>query len=293
LINTSWGGTACEAWTSLPTLQANPEYQPMLQHWESIPEPLNPNRPSNLFNGMLAPLKGFKFRGAIWYQGEANVGRGEQYRTLFPTMINDWRNYLAQGEQFPFYFVQIAPFRYEGRPPVALAELWDAQLHAFRSVPNVRMATTCDIGNLKDIHPANKQDVGKRLALWALHDLYDQERRNPEPPIVPCGPVFREHQIDGSKIRIKFDYASPGLVAAESEQLSWFTICGADGQFAPAQAKIEGEEVVVWSPDVAEPKHVRFAWDDSAVPNLFNQAGLPAAPFRTDRFELLSKGVNF
>ncbi len=293
LINTSWGGTSCEAWTSMPSLQANEMYRPMLQHWETIQEPLNPNRPANLYNGMIAPLKGFKFRGAIWYQGESNVGRGDQYRDLFANMIGDWRANLAGGDAFPFYFAQIAPFRYGNRPTAALAEIWDAQLHVFRNVPQARMATTCDIGDLKDIHPANKQDVGKRLALWALHDLYSEQRLNKESAIVPCGPVYREMKVDGARIRLKFDFAPGGLVAAESKQLSWFTICGADGKFVPAQAIIEGDEVVVWADEVTAPQHVRFAWDDSAVPNLFNQSGLPAAPFRTDSFDLLSKGVKF
>jgi sialate O-acetylesterase len=239
---------------------------------------------------MIAPLSGFAFRGAIWYQGESNVGRGEEYARMFPTMIKCWRNNLAGGQAFPFLFVQIAPFRYGGQDPEAMPEVWDAQLKTLRSVESTGMVVTTDIGNIADIHPTNKQDVGIRLSQWAVHLAY--RGWLPEGTAVPAysGPLYREQAVEGNKIRVRFEHAEGGLKSRDGQSLAHFTVCGADEKFVPAQVEIDGDSLLVWANEVPAPVAVRFAWTDTAEPNLVNQAGLPASPFRTDSFVLKSAG---
>lgn len=223
-----------------------------------------------LYNGMIAPLVPFGIRGAVWYQGESNCSRAYQYRVLFPAMINDWRMNWEQGD-FPFYYVQIAPYKYSTE--LVAAELREAQLMAL-SVANTGMAVTTDIANLYDIHPRNKQDVGNRLALWALARTYGKD-------LVCSGPLYKDMAIEGSKIRIRFDHVGGGLAARDGE-LTHFAVAGADQSFVPAKAQIDNDTLLVSSEEVAEPVAVRFGWSNTAEPNLFNAAGLPASPFRTD-----------
>lgn len=279
MINTSWGGTIVEAWTSHETLQSDPDFQPILERSKNFQEN-NPNQASVLYNGMIKGLIPFGIRGAIWYQGESNVNRAEQYAELFPAFIADWRKNWGQGD-FPFLFVQLAPFRYQGQDPRSLAELWEAQLKTL-SVINTGMAVTTDIGNVKDIHPKNKQEVGRRLALWARAAVYGQD-------VVYSGPLYKSMQVEDNKVRLSFKHAEGGLVAKDGE-LTHFQIAGDDGEFVPAKATIEGETIVVSSDQVEKPAAVRFAWDDVAEPNLFNAAGLPASPFRTDTFPMVTAG---
>jgi len=228
------------------------------------------NRPSALFNGMIAPLVPFGIRGAIFYQGESNVGRGEQYARLFPAMIECWREVWGQPG-FPFYYVQIAPFRYGGDGQ-ASAWLREAQRLTLAAA-NTGMAVTLDIGNPDDIHPLNKRDVGHRLALWALARTYGEEG------LGYSGPLYRGSRVRGHELVITFDHGQ-GL-HARGEALTHFEIGGADGVFYPARAEIVGETVVLSSPSVAAPTDARFAWSDVAEPNLFNGAGLPASSFQT------------
>ena len=224
-----------------------------------------------MYNAMIAPLIPYGIRGAIWYQGESNVDRAYQYRKLFPAMIKNWRTDWGQGD-FPFYYVQLAPFKY-GKESAG-AELREAQLMAFL-VPNTGMAVTMDIGNIDDIHPKNKQDVGRWLALWALAKTYGREE------IVYSGPVYRSMRAEGNRIRLFFDHVGSGLVA-KSGPLTDFTIAGADRIFVEARAEIDGDTIVVASNKVKKPVAVRFAWSNAVVPNLFNKEGLPASSFRTD-----------
>lgn len=282
MIHTSWGGTICEAWTSKEALNANPAFKPILDRSATFQQG-NPNQASVLFNGMVNPLLPYAIRGAIWYQGESNAGRAVQYQQLFPAMIKDWRQRFGQGD-FPFYFVQLAPFRYGGNNEM-LAELWDAQVKTLATTPNTGMAVTTDITDIKDIHPKNKQEVGRRLALWALAKDYGKS------PEAYSGPVYDSMTVAGNKIRIKFKYATGGLVAKDGKALNNFTIAGEDRQFYPATAVIDGETIKVsCDPDVvAKPVAVRFGWHDVAEPNLFNKAGLPASPFRTDDFPLTTR----
>jgi len=279
LINSSWGGTICEAWTSREALQADEDFKPILDRGKQF-NPKNPNQPSVLFNAMIHPILPFVIRGALWYQGESNVGRAAQYKKLFPTMIQDWRKAWQVGD-FPFYYVQLAPFRYGEAQPECLAELWEAQLQTLR-LPNTGMAVITDIGNIKDIHPTNKQEVGRRLALWALAKIHGKQ-------VVYSGPLYESAVVEGNKIRIKFQHADDGLVC-KGDRLTHFTIAGEDKKFVPAEAVIDGSTVVVSSPQVDKPVAVRFGWEDTAEPNLFNKAGLPASPFRTDTFPMVTEG---
>ncbi len=291
LINTSWGGTRCEAWTPEAALKADERFAPMLKFWDEKDEPASQHHPGNLYNAMIAPLKGYGFRGVIWYQGEGNVGRGAQYAHLFPTMIKSWRKEFNLGD-FPFYFVQLAPFRYQKQAPQALPEVWEAQLQTLKNTENVGMVVTTDIGDVKDIHPKNKQEVGRRLALWALGEIYPDLLSSPAGPM--SGPIFEDATVEGNTIRLTFNHIADGLkIRSPLTELSHFTICGDDQKFVAASATIDGDTIVVSSPKVTNPVAVRFGWEDTAEPNLINSAGLPASPFRTDNFELLSKDVDF
>lgn len=236
---------------------------------------------STLYNAMIAPLLPYGIKGAIWYQGESNVGRAYQYRQAFPAMIANWREDWAQGD-FPFYYVQIAPFAGYGQ--AMGAELREAQRLAL-AVKNTGMAVTTDItDNINDIHPPNKQDVGHRLALWALAKDYGKA-------VVYSGPLYSSMKVEEDKIRIRFTQVGGGLVA--KGPLAGFSIAGYDQRFLPALAKIEGDEVVVWSPQVTNPVAVRFGWTDAPIPNLFNRAGLPASPFRTDSWSCVTDSVKW
>jgi sialate O-acetylesterase len=200
------------------------------------------------------------------------------YTDLMKGLIASWRKLWNQPDA-PFLFVQLAPYLYDKNNPhgVALPEIWEAQA-ATLSVPNTGMAVTTDITTINDIHPPNKQDVGKRLALWALAHTYGKEGT------VYSGPLYDSMAVEGNKIRIKFKHLGGGLVARDGKPLSWFSIAGEDKQFVKADAAIDGETVVVTSAGVAKPAAVRFGWSEIAEPNLSNKAGLPASPFRTDKW---------
>ena len=235
----------------------------------------NPNTVTVLANGMIACLQPFAIKGAIWYQGESNAGRPEQYRRLLPTMIRDWRAGFGNGD-FAFYIVQLANFMDPTSDPVqsGWAELREAQLFTAQSVPNCGLAVITDIGDAKDIHPRNKQDVGKRLALEALAKTYGKT-------LVHQGPLYKGMKNEGATIRLEFDHVGSGLVA-KGDQLSGFAIAGADGKFVHAVARIDGATVVVNAAGIEQPTAVRYDWANNPTPALFNKEGLPASPFRTD-----------
>ena len=231
----------------------------------------NPNKPSVLYNGMVTPLIPFGIRGVVWYQGESNAERAFQYRKLFPALIKNWRTDWKQGD-FPFYYVQIAPFK-SWYKPFECAELCEAQSMAL-SIPNTGMVVTSDIGNVDDVHPKNKQDVGRRLALWALAKTYGYD-------IVYSGPIYKSMRVEDDKIRIFFNYSDGGLMM-KGPKLTCFTIAGSDRKFVEAEAVIDGNTVVVSSDKVKHPVAVRFAWSNTDESNLFNKVGLPSSLFRTD-----------
>jgi sialate O-acetylesterase len=234
-------------------------------------------KPVGLYNRMIAPLLNYSIKGVIWYQGESNTWRAEEYETLFPALIKNWRNNWNQGD-FPFLFVQLANFMETKTQPVESnwAALREAQRKTL-SIPNTAMAVTIDLGEWNDIHPLNKADVGKRLALAAYHTAYQDKRS------VYSGPVYQSHKIKGNKITITFSNTGGGLHANGNNELTYFAISGADKKFVWAKAKIDGNKVVVWSDAVFKPVAVRYAWADNPEgANLYNKEGLPASPFTTE-----------
>jgi sialate O-acetylesterase len=242
----------------------------------------DPNLPTVLFNGMINPLIPYAFKGVIWYQGESNTGMAWQYRDLFQTLINDWRTHWNCGN-FPFYFVQLANHMQRNEQPVddMWAELREAQTLALQ-LPNTGMAVTIDIGDANNIHPENKQDVGKRLALWALKNDYGKA--------IPCaGPLYKNFIVDENSILIFFDHTYNGLAKAGGKPLTGFAIAGEDKHFVWADAEIIKNSVIVSNKDLPNPVAVRYAWSSNPDCNLINSANLPASPFRTDDWDLITK----
>ncbi|MCX5759171.1 MAG: sialate O-acetylesterase [Candidatus Hydrogenedentes bacterium] len=323
LIHTSWGGTPAESWTSRAMLESAPELKDIVVKWDKTladypaaktaydaamvewqktadkakadgqPEPKKPGAPagpdspwlaSGLYNAMIAPLVPYAIQGAIWYQGESNAGRAYQYRKLFPAMIEDWRKAWGEGP-FQFYFVQLANFTKRLPDPgdSDWAELREAQTMTLK-LPNTGMALAIDIGDADDIHPRNKQDVGKRLALNALAKAYHKD-------VVFSGPMYKSMQVKGNKALLSFDHADGGLVA-KNGTLKSFAVAGDDKKFVWADAAIEGKTVVVSSSKVPKPVAVRYGWAHNPECNFYNGAGLPASPFRTDDWPGITAGKN-
>lgn len=293
LINTSWGGTAAEVWATREALETTANLKYMVEKFDAAmssfkADPTNKNplqghpvQACVLYNGMIAPLQPYAIKGAIWYQGESNAGRAFEYRTLFPTMIQSWRDSWKQGD-FPFLFVQLAPWQKIEKVPKesAWAELREAQLLTAQNCKNTGMAVITDVGDEKDIHPRKKGPVGARLALAAQAIAYQEN-------IVFSGPVYEQMRKEGDKIVLSFKHVGGGL-EAKGGSLTGFAIAGADRKFVNAEAKIEGDKVVVWSQEVAEPVAVRYGWANFPLGNLCNRDNLPATPFRTDDFPMVT-----
>ncbi|RNI29340.1 sialate O-acetylesterase [Rufibacter latericius] len=234
-------------------------------------------KPTGLFNAMIAPLRNYQIKGVIWYQGESNAGRPEEYRTLFPTLIKDWRNFWNQGN-FPFVFVQLPNFMKAQPQPSesGWAMTREAQAGAL-ALPNTAMAVAIDLGEWNDIHPLNKKDVAHRVALAVQPLAYGAKN------LVSSGPTFKSMRKDGNKIILSFTNTGSGLVAKGGGELKYFAVAGADKKFKWAKAQIKGNQVIVWSDEIASPEAVRYAWADNPEgANLYNKEDLPAAPFRTD-----------
>jgi sialate O-acetylesterase len=310
LIHSSWGGTPAQSWTEKSFLEDDENLHVYLKNWDKtltdfpakneeyektvLPKweaqvaaakkagakapgkpgpPVGPghqNTPAGLYNGMIAPLTPYAIRGVIWYQGESNASASEArlYRRLFPAMIESWRKQWGEGS-FPFYFVQLANYQTNGWWPI----LRESQTETLE-LAHTGQALAIDVGNPKDIHPTDKQTVGHRLALVALAQVYGEK-------VVSSGPMFREMTLSGSEAKLWFDSVGGGL-EARGGVLTGFAIAGADEKFVPAAARIVGGTVVVSSPEVKEPKAVRYAWADNPSANLYNKEGLPTVPFRTD-----------
>ena len=317
LINASYGGSQAEAWTPVEYLAASEDLRPCIERekiwaaerpavqaafdqqirdWEAataaadsagtkpprrprVPDALRDYRiAASIYNNMIEPLIPFGIRGALWYQGESNEERAEQYELLLPTMIRAWRERWGQGD-FPFAIVQLPNFRRSSDSPVdeAWSHVRDAQRKTFMQMPNTGLIVTIDIGETADIHPVNKLDVGKRLFLWVMADVYGRK-------ITKSGPVFREADFTGHEARLRFDEAGTGLAMCRGTALREFAIAGEDRKWHWANARIEGKDtVVVWSDEVPAPKAVRYAFNNNPLePNLTNETCLPATPFRTD-----------
>ena len=285
LINSSVGGTPIESWIAADVQSpkwktpASPKPKAPAPQRKAAPGPAA-NRPAaterkndigGLFNGKIAPLIPFALRGVLWYQGEANThpGKSAFYQEQLPVLITDWRK--RWNEELPFAWVQLPNYN---RPGDGWSVVREAMLKTLR-LPNTGMAITVDIGEATNIHPKNKQEVGRRLSLWALGTVYQKK--------VPAtsGPLPAGHEIKNNQITISFKHTDGGLVAKDGE-LTGFLIAGRDKQWKPAQATINGDKVIVSNPEVANPVAVRYAWASVAVCNLFNGVGLPASPFRTD-----------
>jgi sialate O-acetylesterase len=318
IINSSVGGTPAEAWTSMETLKSDSAFKVGLDAYAQVvakyPEakkkyeealakfdqeaakaraekkpvdmrkrpripygPESPQRPAGLYNGMIAPLQPYAIRGALWYQGEGNAGRAYQYRRLLPAMIKCWRKAWGQGD-FTFLVVQLAPYMKINTEPEesGWAELREAQLLTSLKVRKCGLAVITDAGDPNNIHPTKKEPAGARLALAARAIAYGEK-------IVYSGPLYRSMKIEGNKAILSFKDIGGGLVAQGGE-LKGFTLCGPDKKFVNARAEIQGDTVVVSSPQVERPVAVRYGWANCPVVNLFNKEGLPASPFRTDNF---------
>jgi sialate O-acetylesterase len=301
LINNAVGGSPAESWMNAGVLKADTEYKQFLDEYpkrmeqyekavakykedaekakvENRPAPRAPGRPwrpAGLYNGMLAPLAPYAIKGAIWYQGESNATRAYQYRRLFPAMIRNWRADWGQGD-FSFLFVQLAAFGPNSQKlgESDWAELREAQLMTLSNTPKTGMAVAIDAGTIDDIHPRNKQPVGSRLALAARAIAYGEK-------ITHSGPVYQSMKIEGDKAILSFKHTGGGLEARDGE-LKGFIIAGEDKVWREAKAEIKGDRAIVTSPEVAKPLAVRYGWMKYPTCNLYNKAGLPATPFRTD-----------
>ena len=285
VIHTSWGATTAETWTSAQTIRNNPDLKDRLAELLILDSDSfmnnvkKPNMyPTLLFNGMINPLVPYGIRGAIWYQGESNAARARQYEKIFPDLINDWRRHWGLGD-FPFLFVSLANFREPCSAPCesAWAELREVQTRTLR-IPNTGMAVAIDIGKADDIHPGNKQDVAKRLALNALKIAYNKN-------VVYSGPIYQSMEIKDGMAHIRFNHVADGLVAKDKYgYVKGFTVAGEDRVFHWARARItDANTVVVFCDVVKNPVAVRYGWADNPDDlNLYNSAGLPANPFRTD-----------
>ena len=315
LVSADWGGTPAEAWTTAPTILAEPAFKrhaaKLVQDladaaddigkakfdaefaaWKKAsgeakadgkPIPKEPQRqggvgaytPSALYNGMIAPLRGVAVKGALWYQGEANAGYAQEYRKLLPAMVGDWRKLF--GPEMPFLVVTLAPWKAGNSAGAAWAELRDAQIHTTKVVPHAGYVVITDHGDEEDIHPQAKRPVGERLALVARKLAYGED-------VLASGPTFDKLDLGGKTATVTFASVGDGLKVA-GDELHGFAACGADNKFYPATAKLDGKNRVALNCDKVEKiTAVRFGWVNFAKPalNLFNSAGLPAAPFRTD-----------
>ncbi|MDP6904417.1 MAG: sialate O-acetylesterase [Verrucomicrobiota bacterium] len=284
LIGSNWGGTRIEPWIppvgfkSVPALKAN-----FADKLDQFPSPtrgngVNHQSPLALYNGMISPLLPYTIKGALWYQGESNNGEGMLYHEKMKALIAGWRS-VWNNPELPFYFVQLAPFRYGSDNDPRLPGIWQAQLETLK-VPHTGMAVTTDITTLRNIHPPNKQDVGKRLALWALVKDYGKKLKGQY-----SGPIFSkiDHAEGKDSLTVHFQKDSTGgLTTNDKKPVSHFEIAGKDGKWHPAKATIVyGDHLIVKSDAVKKPVHVRFGWHQMAEPNLVNGAGLPASPFST------------
>ena len=234
------------------------------------------NQPSALYNAMVAPVINYSIKGFLWYQGEANTGRAEEYAKIQPAMIADWRNKWNKND-LPFIYVQLPGFMdYNYIPSESQwAALRESQLKSL-SVPNTGMAVAIDLGEWNDIHPDNKKDVGERMAMVAEKIAYGEN-------VIYSGPIFKSSETKGKEMIITFDHIGTGLITNDGEAPGEFAIAGADKKFVWAKARIEGNKIIVWNDTITQPVYVRYSWADNPVhPNLYNKEGLPASPFRTD-----------
>jgi sialate O-acetylesterase len=282
LIDSSYGGTRIELWLSPKGFAGIPSLREYAKASQTPKTMVDETEVSTCYRAQITPLIPYAIRGVIWYQGESNImpHGAPLYADKMKALIKGWR--ADWGSELPFYYVQVAPLlyhvvrSYQIVSPEAEPLLWEQQTACLR-IPHTGMIVTTDlVDDLTDIHPRDKKDVGERLANWALADEYGQKN------VEVSGPLYHSMEIKGSQVTVHFDHTAGGLVSRDGKTLTWFDVAGADGLFYPAVAAIQGDTVVLSSPKVPEPETVHFAWDEAAMPNLMNKAGLPAVPFRTD-----------
>jgi sialate O-acetylesterase len=291
LINSSWGATPAESWVSAEVLSADTDLNEIVNRYNDAVQKYKPDTankklvdpvsdsksPAKLYNAMIHPLIQYAIKGVIWYQGESNSDKAWQYQKLFPALINSWRK--DWHSKLPFYFVQIAP-HYQKSP-----EIREAQRYTYNTVHKTGMAVITDAGDSLDIHPRNKEVPGHRLALWALANNYRKK------DLVYSGPLYRSIEVSASKLILRFDFADGGLVGKE-DYASEFLIAAGDRKFVKADVEIRKNKIIVSNPGIKKPVAVRFGWKNFPHAVLFNKAGLPASPFRTDDWPLESFGKN-
>lgn len=278
LINASYGSATAEAFMSKKALLSKTY---LAEHYKNYTSERPSKNPASCYNAMIHPLINYRIKGIAWYQGEANCVRASQYYETMKTLIKSWRSDF-KAEKLAFYIVQLPPYKYsasqqEAGDPYSAATVREAQLKISQKIAHTGLVVTMDVGEVDDIHPSHKKPVGERLANQALHQSYGFTNQ------VYSGPVFKNYSIEDTIIRLSFDFVNNGIKDTY-EELNWFTIAGDDKKFYQGNAFIDGNEVVVSSPFVDHPKAVRFAWYNAAVPNFFNNEGLPASPFRTDEW---------
>ncbi|PIE23459.1 MAG: sialate O-acetylesterase [Planctomycetota bacterium] len=291
LIQSSWGGTTAQTWISPNGLQMEDSCKPEIERWmqriskdPSGQLAKDKNRPGNLYRGMIHPLIPYSMRGVIWYQGENNASRAWEYRKVFPALIRDWRRVWALGpfqlaprelRPFPFLFVQLANYKLRRGNPLSWAELREAQALAL-SLPATGMASAIDIGNPKDIHPKNKQEVGRRLALIARARVYGESK------LPHIGPRFAKASFAKGRVTVQLQHVVEALRTRDGQAPSSFQVAGKDRKWYPAEAKLQGKSILLTSKQVPEPIAVRYGWDDSPHCNVSDASGLPLTPFRSD-----------
>ncbi|HWL10447.1 MAG TPA: sialate O-acetylesterase [Planctomicrobium sp.] len=275
LINSSWGGTRIEPWTPPVGFEGVEELKTLSEKVRNQSETAKVTQgdPVALYNGMIHPFVGLPIRGAIWYQGESNVTEGLLYRAKKQALVEGWRKVWGIGD-FPFYFVQIAPYQYGQAAPDVLPTFWEAQAAAAATIPNTGMVVINDIATLNDIHPPNKQDVGKRLAGMALKRTYGKA------DVVDTGATFKSLETNGNQLTVLFENTAGGLKSRDGKPLTGFEIAGKLGEWKAAAAKIDGDRVILTAEGITDPNAVRFAWHKLAEPNLTNGAGWPTGAFR-------------
>lgn len=281
IIHSNWGGTRIEQWTPAWAYKGSVTFKDsVLKEDFSI----DGMKPGQMFKGLIQPLLPFSIKGILWYQGESNCMIEDQatYPEKFDLFVKSWRT-LFKDEQLPVYTVQISPYLYTARKDAKkhsntlLPLFWEAQEKCLQT-PNTEMIVTTDlVDDLSNIHPSYKWEVGRRLALTALAKTYGKD-------VEYSGPLYESMEVKKDKVWLSFTHTGKKLRSSDGNKLSWFSIAGADGKFVKAEVKIKKKKLIVYSNEVNEPRYVRFAWDETAMPNLVNKAGLPARPFRTDNF---------
>ncbi|MEM9413614.1 MAG: hypothetical protein AAGA30_21080, partial [Planctomycetota bacterium] len=310
LIQITQPSATLESWIPQQAFGEASQFQNLITHWKDSAEPNNPRAIGTTFNGMIAPLQNLPIAGVIMYEGENNLGRGAQFRKLLPVLIKNWRKHFGKPDT-PFFSVQLPPHRYADHSEGALPEIWDAQLVASKTIDDTGLVVTLDLSPDRESEDSIPSEIAERLANHILGQTYRRPlfTANPGASVGPnqsgenvpptsesssfCGPLFKEFEIRDGAIWISFTHAEAGLKYETNSKESPMMICGSDQKFKPAVVEIVDNQLRLFHPDIKSPAAVRYAWSDTSQATLTNTIGLPAAPFRTDDFQLPSEGIDF